>query len=248
MKQKISVLCAVRDDSVVKALMREMDDGEYCVFSIVKSGTQALCAAQRKVPDVLIADAILPGLDGPALADRLRESLRAQTLRVIGGAMLPFAREAFERRGVNRIVGVPWDYAQLRGAMLEAFEEIDSQIDWSILQEGRDRAAHLLSMLGMNSALRGYEYLAWAAALAALRESRLRAIGEQIYAPIAKKHNTTPQNVERLIRHAVESTMDAIGAEELYAFFGNTIDPMRGKPTNVQIIAMLAQKVRVESA
>ena len=155
MKQKISVLCAVRDDSVVKALMREMDDGEHCVFSIVKSGTQALCAAQNNMPDVLIADAILPGMDGPALMDRLRESLRAQTLCVIGGAMLPFAREAFERRGVRRIVGVPWDYAQLRSAILETFEEIDSQIDWSIVQEGRDRAAHLLCMLGMNSALRG---------------------------------------------------------------------------------------------
>ena len=40
--------------------------------------------------------------------------------------------------------------------------------------------------------------------------------------------------------------MDAAKAEDLYTFFGNTIDPMRGKPTNAQMIAMLAQKVRVE--
>ena len=51
--------------------------------------------------------------------------------------------------------------------------------------------------------------------------------------------------MERLIRHAVERTTDTVGVDGIYTFFGNTIDPMRGKPTNAQMIAMLAQRLRI---
>ena len=53
------------------------------------------------------------------------------------------------------------------------------------------------------------------------------------------------QAVERLIRHAVESVMDAFGVRRVYGFFGNSIDPIRGKPTNAEMIGMLAQYMRV---
>ena len=71
------------------------------------------------------------------------------------------------------------------------------------------------------------------------------AVGRRLYAPIAQCFGTTAQNVERLIRHAVESTIDSVGADGIYGFFGNTIDPTRGKPTNAQMIAMLVQRMRV---
>lgn len=245
MKQKISVLCAVRDDGVVRKLMQEMDDGEHCVFHITDSGTKALRMSAALAPDILLTDAILPGIDGPALVDRMRENLGSAMPRVIGGAMMPFAREAFERHGVGRIVRVPWDYGEVRTELLEVIEEIDSIIDWNRAERGYLRAASLLETLGMNNRLFGFTYLSWAAALAAISEPRLYAIGERLYAPIAAKYQTTPQNVERLIRHAVESTIDAANTEELYAFFGNTIDPMRGKPTNAQMIGMLAQRVKI---
>ena len=101
MKQKISVLCAVREDSVLRLLMQEMDDGEHCMFTIAHSGSQALRACEALSPDILVVDAVLPGLDGPALVDRMREKLGTGMPRVIGGAMMPFARAAFVRHGVT---------------------------------------------------------------------------------------------------------------------------------------------------
>ncbi len=245
MKQKISVLCAVREDDVLRTLMQEMDDGEHCMFTIAHSGSQALRACEVFSPDILVVDAVLPGLDGPALVDRMREKLGAGMPRVIGGAMMPFARAAFARHGVRHIVDVPWAYEEVRAMLIDMMDEIDAFIDWEGAKVGFVHASVLLEHLGMHRGLHGFVYLSWAAALAALDQSRLHAIGERIYAPIAQREHTTPQNVERLIRHAVESTMDSVGAQELYAFFGNTIDPMRGKPTNAQMIAMLAQKVGV---
>lgn len=245
MKQKISVLCAVRDDRIFRLLMHEMDDGEHYEFAIAHSGSQALRACETSLPDILVTDAVLAGLDGPALVDRLRGRLSSHMPYVIGGAMMPFARDAFNRHGVSRVVSVPWVLEEVRAALQEAMESIDVCIDWEKAQQGFVRAGVLLNDLGMNRALHGTLYLCWASALAALDESRLYAIGERLYRPIAQKEETTPQNVERLIRHAVESTMDSAKAERLYAFFGNSIDPARGKPTNAQMIGALAERIRI---
>ena len=245
MKQKIRVVCAAREDGVFRALMQEMDDGERYTFCIVRNGTQALRAVREVRTDILVMDAVLSGLDGPALVDRLRREMGAGMPHVIGGAMMPFAGDVLKRHGIERVVSVPWQYEELRKALLELSEETRSQIDWERAAAGFAHARSLLERLGMHASLYGCRYLSWAAALIAQDESRQYAIGERVYAPIAQKESTTPQNVERLIRHAVESTMDSAKAEALYAFFGNTIDPARGKPTNAQMIAMLAQKVRV---
>lgn len=106
-------------------------------------------------------------------------------------------------------------------------------------------AARLLRRIGMRDSLKGFDYLAWAAALAHQQKARMDCVGRCLYAPIARRFDTTPQSVERLIRHAVESTMDAIGAQAVYSFFGNTIDPTRGKPTNAQMLGLLVQRMRV---
>ena len=79
-----------------------------------------------------------------------------------------------------------------------------------------------------------------------MNESSLFSIGTDIYAPIEEYFHTTNANVERLIRHAIESTMSAARAKGVYTLFGNTIDPAKGKPTNAQVIALLAQRMRVE--
>jgi len=245
MKRKIGVLCAVREEGVIRTLMQEMDDGERCLFSIARSGTQALSACAAFVPDILVTDDVLPGLDGPALVDRIRARFGGGAPIVIAASMMPFSAEAFLRRGVRHVVSGTWAYEQIRELLLASIEEIEARIDWGAAALGAHEAGESLKALGMREALHGFEYLSYAAALAALDESRLYAIGERIYAPIAGRFDTTAQNVERLIRHAVESTMDSANASNLYAFFGNTIDPMRGKPTNAQMIAMLAQKVRL---
>ena len=245
MIKTVDVLCAVRNSSAIQRVREEMDDGETCVFRIVHHGGDALASAQRFVPDILVIDAVLTEMDGLAVVDRLRAILGDRMPRVIGGAMLPMAREGFLRRGASCVVSVPWNVEELDGAMRQVIREIDTQIDWPAAQEERDRASALLRKLGMRECLRGFDYLAWAAALASMSEGRLFALGKRLYQPVAQHEGTTPQNVERLIRHAVETTIDAVGPDGIYGFFGNTLDPTRGKPTNAQMIAMLAQRLRV---
>lgn len=245
MKKRMDILCAVRDKTISRMLSAELDNGQQCTVRLATDGAAALEEARHFAPGILVVDAILPRLDGLALVDRLGAILGEQMPRIIGGAMLPMAEEGFYRRGAARVVGVPWDREELRGAVVETMRELETYIDWDRAREEHERAAQLLRKLGMRETLRGFDYLSWAAALACEREESLFSIGEQLYRPVAEHLGTTPQNVERLIRHAVESAMDSIGAVGIYGFFGNTIDPTRGKPTNAQMIGMLAQRMRV---
>ena len=142
-------------------------------------------------------------------------------------------------------VRVPWDAQELTEALTQMLKKVRGEADWTRMEPACRRAAGLLSKMGMRSTLRGYEYLSSAAALAWEDESRMDAVGDMLYKPVALRFGTTEQAVERLIRHAVESVMDAFGVRRVYGFFGNSIDPIRGKPTNAEMIGMLAQYMRV---
>lgn len=243
---QVNILCAVRDWRMAQELGTELGDGERCVFRVVTDGLSAVESCRRHAPDILVVDAVLPGMDGPGVVDSLRRMLEGRMPRVIGGSMLRFADEALRRHGVDALLGLPWKKEELRGALLEQMEQMYGGVDWEAAEAEAQRAKALLSQMGMNSALKGYAYLAFAAALVHESEARMEAVGRRVYSPIAERFSTTPQCVERLIRHAVERTMDAERAKGVYQFFGNTIDPTRGKPTNAQYICALAQRLRMQ--
>lgn len=242
---KVSILCAMRDTRVAESLKRELDDGEHCTLQIVTDGRAALAYSSQTAPDILIIDAVLPGMDGFGVVDSLHEQLGDRMPRIIGGSMMPAMDEGFFRRGAHAVVRVPWQKSRLREALDKQLDEMDHFIDWAAAQAYYAQACALLEEMGMSASLKGFSYLAWAAALAYENEARMFAVGRRLYAPIAQRFGTTAQNVERLIRHAVESTMDASEARGVYGLFGNTLDPARGKPTNAQLIALLVQRMRV---
>jgi len=243
--KKVHVLFAVRDSRVAEQLRREMDDEENCTFSIVSSGLSAIAEAGRFLPDILVVDAVLPDIDGLGLVDYLRDTLGARMPRVIGGSMTPFGKRGFMNRGAVCVMHTPWNKEALRSELLLAMEQVEFGIDWAANGVLHDRVCEILSQMGMSSALKGYDYLAWAAALACENDARLYSVGKYLYAPIAEHFFTTPQNVERLIRHAVESMMNTGRANGIYMRFGSTIDPAKGKPTNAQAIAVMVQQLRM---
>lgn len=245
---KTQILCAMRESSTVIHMLRMLEDEQDCTCRVVQSGEAAWLGAKKHRPDILVIDAVLPLMDGLGAIDRLKEYYGMRMPRVIGGCMMPFAEEGFLRRGVTELVHVPWQEKELKAAILRELERVHDEVDWAVLDADCERAEELLSTMGMKKTLRGYEYLACTAALVLDDESRMEAVGDRLYKPVAEHFGTTEQTVERLIRHAVESVMDARGVRRIYGFFGNSIDPMRGKPTNAEMIGMLAQHMRMTSA
>lgn len=241
----VHILLAMRSGQGLRELIADMDDGENCVLDVVTTGLQAIEVCRKTVPDILVIDAVLPGVDGLAVMEHLRREMGSRMPRVIGCSRTSFSRMGFLRRGAKAVVSMPWNTQQLKSAILQEMADMETQMKWD--EERQRQAGILLGQMGMHTSLKGYEYLSCAAALALENESRQFAVSKAIYVPIARRYQTTPQNVERLIRHAIESTMSAARAKGVYTLFGNTIDPAKGKPTNAQAIALLVQKLRVES-
>jgi len=242
----VRILCAVRDRKCMRTLLADMDDGNACMFDIVTTGQQTLEVCRKSPPDILVIDAVLPGVDGLGVVEQLKRELGSRMPRVIGGSRTAFSWDGFFRRGASAVMSVPWNIHELKFAILREITNMKTCADWNALDDVRMRAGRLLTQMGMHASLKGYAYLSCAAALAFENEARLFSVGSGIYEPIAAHFGTTKENVERLIRHAVESTMSAARARGVYSLFGNTIDPAKGKPTNAQAIALLVQRLRVE--
>ena len=98
----------------------------------------------------------------------------------------------------------------------------------------------------MPAHIKGYHYLREAVILAIKNVDIINAVTKQLYPTVAKKHDTTSSRVERAIRHAIEVAWDRGDIDTLNSYFGYTINPGRGKPTNSEFIAMIADKLRLE--
>lgn len=242
----VHILLAVRDRQPFWQMIAQMDDGETCLFDTVTTGVQALEVCIKAPPDILVIDAVLEQMDGLAVVERLSSLLGDRMPKVIGCSRTPFSRSGFLRRGASVVITLPCAMEAIRHAIEQEIEKLEARIDWQALHPAQAHAGELLAQMGMSASLRGYGFLCSAAALAYESEARLFRVGRGIYEPIAAHHHTSKENVERLIRHAIESTMSAAQARGVYSLFGNTIDPAKGKPTNAQVIAMLVQRMRIK--
>ena len=100
--------------------------------------------------------------------------------------------------------------------------------------------------IGVPAHIKGYQYLREAITLAVNDISVINAITKVLYPRVAKAFHTTSSRVERAIRHAIEVAWDRGDVETLQRFFGYTISNSKGKPTNSEFIAMVADKLRLE--
>lgn len=101
--------------------------------------------------------------------------------------------------------------------------------------------------MGVPAHIKGYQYLREAIKMVVEEVSLLGGVTKELYPLIAQKYATTPSRVERAIRHAIELAWDRGNTEMMNKFFGYTINLERGKPTNSEFIAMIADKLRISA-
>lgn len=100
--------------------------------------------------------------------------------------------------------------------------------------------------IGVPAHIKGYQYLREAILMAVDTPDYINAVTKRLYPDIAQKNATTASRVERAIRHAIEVAWDRGDVDTLNRYFGYTIHNMRGKPTNSEFIAMIADKIRLD--
>lgn len=115
-------------------------------------------------------------------------------------------------------------------------------------QEVRDLEKDVTDMIheiGVPAHIKGYQYLREAIMLSVNNNEMLNSITKVLYPTIAKRYETTPSRVERAIRHAIEVAWSRGRMETLDSLFGYTINTGKGKPTNSEFIALIADKIRL---
>ena len=210
------------------------------------NGADTVRMVQSLLPDLLILDIIMPHLDGLGVLEQLRASRLERMPRVI--ILSGVGQDAISTRALS--LGA--DYYMLKpfdmGALVRRAQDLMSgQMSGTMRThyEQRDRLiVHLLGQINMSPTIQGYLYLRKAVNLVSVDISLLRGITNRLYPMLAEAFDSTPSRVERSIRHAIESTVNKGNLEALHYLFGNTMDPQKGKPTNGEFIAMLAEYVR----
>lgn len=103
----------------------------------------------------------------------------------------------------------------------------------------------IIHQIGVPAHIKGYQYLRYAIVTAVIEPEIINAVTKQLYPRVADKFITTPSRVERAIRHAIEVAWDRGDVDVLNSYFGYTIHNSRGKPTNSEFVAMIADKLRI---
>ena len=104
----------------------------------------------------------------------------------------------------------------------------------------------IIHEIGVPAHIKGYQYLREAIMLSVEDNEMLSAVTKILYPAIAKKYHTTSSRVERAIRHAIEVAWNRGNMDILDSMFGYTINVGKGKPTNSEFIALIADRIRLQ--
>jgi two-component system response regulator (stage 0 sporulation protein A) len=105
---------------------------------------------------------------------------------------------------------------------------------------------NIIREIGIPAHIKGYQYLRDAIMMIVNEVELLGAVTKVLYPMIADKYTTTPSRVERAIRHAIEVAWSRGNMDMINRIFGYTVKLEKGKPTNSEFMAMIADKLRME--
>ena len=251
MSRKISVLIADNSEHFAIPCANVMKAHGLDVTMTEKDGKAVLEALSHHRPDVILLDVFLPRLDALGVLSGMAEMQMAHRPRVM--IMSGFDNPALEREvmtaGADYYFLKPFDAA----AMAERIHTLcgEKSAPHTLRQREHERnldmeITEIIHQIGVPAHIKGYQYLRDAIRMAIEDEQIINAVTKRLYPAVAKKHATTSSRVERAIRHAIEVAWDRGDVDTLTAYFGYTIQSERGKPTNSEFIAMIADKFRLQ--
>ena len=261
-QEKIKVLLA--DDSkdfcdVVASYLEKQED--IASVSLAYDGVEAYNKISEERPDVVILDGIMPKLDGIGVLEKINgdKNLEKKPICIMLSAM---TQEKVTQRALNLgaeyYMAKPFDMDSLVSRIRQLFEKTPAAKQavqsYFGLKNGCDESAvgletrvtSILHEIGVPAHIRGYHYIREAIMMAVNDLDVLNYITKELYPTIAKKCNTTASRVERAIRHAIEVAWSRGKIDAIDNLFGYTISTNKGKPTNSEFIALIADRLRLE--
>ncbi len=226
----------------------------YPTVEEAANGEEALAIIERCHPDAVIADVWLSKLDGIGLirkASALRYAPDSAPIFII--ASMVSNQNIFveaSRSGAALCLPKPIDYKSLcehLRILLSNRSASTIQIaDRYTSQDIESQVTKIIHQIGVPAHIKGYQYLRTAIMMTVNDCDIINSVTKVLYPSVAKKYSTTTSRVERAIRHAIEVAWDRGDIDTLNSFFGYTVQNTRGKPTNSEFIAMIADSLRLK--
>jgi two-component system response regulator (stage 0 sporulation protein A) len=247
MENRAKVLLADANEEFRALLQRTIEDtGEFEVVGSTGDGTQALQQVQQYHPQLLLLDTVLPGLDGFGVLRQLQLGEDMPQSIIISAFCAQRTVATAAEMGVYAFLPKPCNEESLLTHMRQAItpETDDASGEFAPALEGQVTA--IIHEIGVPAHIKGYQYLREAIMIASEDMEVINAVTKVLYPEVAKRFSTTPSRVERAIRHAIEVAWDRGDLEILQKYFGYTVNSTKGKPTNSEFIAMIADRLQLE--
>ena len=231
MNNQIRVLIADANEGFTAQLSGFLgENSAFVVAGVANDGEKAVELLHTVQADLLILDLLLPKLDGISVLKAASALPKPPIGLALTGFMTEYAAQAAEKYGVRYFISKP---CGLQTVAERALEIVDTE-----------RTAKRTRYPQAN--VKGYQYLREAIMIAVDDMDVINAITKVLYPQVAKKFSTTSSRVERAIRHAIELAWDRGDLETLQKFFGYTVSNTKGKPTNSEFIALIADKLQLQ--
>ena len=223
--------------------------GGFQIVGTVTDGESAIRAILEKKPDVLVLDLMLSKQDGISVLKAIAGMEKRPVTLATSGFITEYVASAAANLGTRYLMLKPCDIS----ALVDRMEEIRGGENLRLVERRRNDKTSIESLvtgiiheIGVPAHIKGYQYLREAIIIAVNDMDVINAITKVLYPQVAKTFQTTPSRVERAIRHAIEVAWDRGDLDTLQRFFGYTVSNTKGKPTNSEFIALIADKLQLQ--
>lgn len=248
MENKITIGIAEDNDIVAETLggIIRSEEG-FELIGITYSGQDAISLIREKNPDVMLLDVVMPTGGGLDVLSNFQGDTTIKTKFIMVSAIgdEKITRDAFAM-GATYYIMKPFEAANVIRRIKNVMKDPEAEEVKEKIQELDRIITGCLVTLGVPAQLNGYKYLREAIRMVVENPTVVSAVTKKIYPVIADMYHVSAPSVERAIRHAVEVSWNRGNIQEMDRLFGYTINHEKGKPTNSEYIAMIADHIRMD--
>ncbi len=248
--EKARVLIAESNDELRSQCAMNLRRMGHNVIGEASDGQEALQKIARLRPNIVVANVALSKIDGNRLIRETRKQFTDfhPSFIMVSTFDCPEAFEECTEAGASHCMLAPLDYDTLNARIQRLLSK-----DQKDRKRGGDsgdletQVTKIIHQIGVPAHIKGYQYLRTAIIMVVENNEIINSVTKILYPSVAKMYGTTSSRVERAIRHAIEVAWDRGDLDVLNSFFGYTVQNSRGKPTNSEFIAMIADNLRLKN-
>ena len=259
---KLNIAIADDNEKMVEILEKMInEDKDLRLVGKAHNGEDICTIIREKEPDVVLLDIIMPKIDGLSVMEKVihdKEVKKRPSFIILSAVGQERITEDAFNLGADYYMLKPFDSgllldrikyvrqsAQRRNREAQKISAYESS-SYYMERNLESDVTHIIHEIGVPAHIKGYQYLRDAIILSVNDQEMLNSITKILYPTIAKHHQTTPSRVERAIRHAIEVAWSRGKMDTIDELFGYTVSNGKGKPTNSEFIALIADKIRLE--